>query len=164
MIRHAQAGERVAIEAHLTDTWLATYADLLGREHVEQMLAEMRAAGDLTAFLCSAGADLLVIAAADGRIRGTVAAGMSRHTAFITAMYVRPSEQGRGLGRALIEAALEATPPDRPVALAVLAQRPQIITFYQKFGFEPRGTGTYQVGALVCGTIELVRPAEIVRR
>jgi GNAT superfamily N-acetyltransferase len=162
-IRHAQLNERQAIEAHLTETWLATYAALVGREPVEQMLTDMRDADDLVTFLCSADAELLIAATASGDIRGTVAVGMSSHTAFITAMYVRPSDQGCGLGRALLETALESTPPDRPVALAVLALRPQIIAFYQRFGFEPRGTGTYQVGTTTCDTIELVRPPELTR-
>lgn len=162
-IRHAQTGERPAIEAHLTETWLATYAGVVGRAPVEQMLADMRHAADLATFLCSADAELLVAAGGAGDIRGTVAVGMSSHTAYITAMYVRPADQRRGLGRALIEAALEATPPDRPVALSVLALRPEVIAFYERFGFAPRGTGTYQVGTKICGTIEMVRPPELIR-
>ena len=40
-IRHAQANERLAIEAHLTETWIATYAGLVGRAPVEDLLSDM---------------------------------------------------------------------------------------------------------------------------
>lgn len=162
-IRHAQANERLAIEAHLTETWIATYAGLVGRAPVEDLLSDMRRADDLVAFLCCQDAELLVGVNVAGAICGTVAVGMSSHKSFLTVMYVRPADQGRGLGRALIEAALEATPPDRPVVLSVLDIRPEVIAFYARFGFAPRGKSTYQLGSVVCDTIEMVRPAEISR-
>ena len=61
-----------------------------------------------------------------------------RHKGFIWGMYVIPTARGRGVGRALIEAALkriDALPGLRSLRLAVGTSNEVAIRLYEKFGF-----------------------------
>jgi GNAT superfamily N-acetyltransferase len=161
VIRPTTETDRKAIEAHLVATWRATYAALIGVAAVDDMLRGMHASKDLIAFLCCPGAQLLAAVSAQGGIIGTIAMGASENVSYITAMYVRPAHQRQGLGTSLLQAVLDSAAPDKPVALSVLALRPEVLDFYRRFGFEARGRSSYRVGHTVCETIELVRRAVI---
>jgi GNAT superfamily N-acetyltransferase len=160
-LRGTLATDRSAIEAHLNECWHATYDSLVGADAVAHMVRDMRCAQDLNAFLCGEGARLTVAVNEAANIVGTIAIGISLSAglSFITSMYVAPSTQRQGVGRALIGVALDQALAGRPVALSVLALRPDVVGFYRTFGFEPRGHSSYQVGAVACETIEMVRPA-----
>jgi GNAT superfamily N-acetyltransferase len=69
----------------------------------------------------------------DGRIVGTAIGIDYRGFSWIAMMLVEPAYRGRGLGRRLLEAALESVPTDTPVRLdATPMGRP----LYQAYGFE----------------------------
>jgi GNAT superfamily N-acetyltransferase len=55
----------------------------------------------------------------------------------LTAVFVRPREQGRGTGRALVEAAAARARAARVRALTVVAARPAV-AFYARLGFRGR--------------------------
>ncbi len=75
----------------------------------------------------------------DTRIVGTSLALDYGAFAWIAMMLVEPAARGRGLGRRLLEAALDAVPSGRPVRLdATPAGRP----LYRKYGFEDEATLT----------------------
>ena len=81
-------------------------------------------------------------AVADARIVGT-AIGIDYGTfGWIAMMLVEPAWRGRGLGARLLEAAIEAVPPGRPIRLdATPLGRP----LYQKYGFADETTLTRHV-------------------
>jgi GNAT superfamily N-acetyltransferase len=63
---------------------------------------------------------------------------------WIAMMLVYPEYRGRGLGKQLLEAAMDAVPPDRPIRLdATPMGRP----LYQRYGFEDEVSLTRQIAA-----------------
>jgi GNAT superfamily N-acetyltransferase len=77
-----------------------------------------------------------------GRIVGTAIGIDYGSFGWIAMMLVDPAFRGRGLGRQLLEAAVNAIPPDRPVRLdATPMGRP----LYRSFGFEDESSLSRQV-------------------
>jgi GNAT superfamily N-acetyltransferase len=83
-------------------------------------------------------------AVAGGRIVGTAIGIDYGGFSWIAMMLVEPAYRGRGLGRRLLEAALDAVPADLPVRLdATPMGRP----LYESFGFVPESDLTRYVAA-----------------
>ena len=81
-------------------------------------------------------------ALSDGRVVGTAIGVDYGGFAWIAMMLVDPAYRGRGLGRRLLEAAMAAVPPERPIRLdATPLGRP----LYQGYGFEDEATLTRHV-------------------
>ncbi|QNM97247.1 GNAT family N-acetyltransferase [Chitinimonas koreensis] len=84
----------------------------------------------------------------DGRLAGIVGLAREpmrklRHKACLWGMYVAPQWRGRGIGRALVLAALEAgraMPGLRQVHLGVHAENAAALALYRALGFETWGT------------------------
>lgn len=73
---------------------------------------------------------------------GREAAAKEQHRGFIRSMYVAPGQRGRGVGRALLQAALDhawAQPGLRQLHLDVGAGNQAAIALYQALGFVPVG-------------------------
>ena len=81
---------------------------------------------------------LLCLAAYEGdRMIGLVrAVGDGQTVVLIQDVLVRPEYQGRGVGRALLEAALDRFRSVRQVQL-LTDDRPETVAFYQALGFKP---------------------------
>ena len=62
-----------------------------------------------------------------------------RNTSEIAALYLLRSVQGLGLGRRLLEAALDHLPPHQDVVLYVLDKNRRAIRFYESMGFRLTG-------------------------
>ena len=62
-----------------------------------------------------------------------------RNTSEIAALYLLRSAQGLGLGRRLLEAALDHLPPHQDVVLYVLDKNRRAIRFYESMGFRLTG-------------------------
>ena len=62
-----------------------------------------------------------------------------RNTSEIAALYLLRSAQGLGLGRRLLEAALDHLPPRQDVVLYVLDKNRRAIRFYESMGFRLTG-------------------------
>jgi predicted N-acetyltransferase YhbS len=159
--RPAATSDRAAIEVHLHETWRATYAAVIGAAPVEQMLSDMRQTDDLIDFLCCPDALMLLAIDPASQVVGTIAMGETTNMTYVTAMYVRPAYQSQGIGSTLLRMALTSADPKLPTSLSVLALRPVVTVFYQRFGFEARGRSSYMVGQIPCATIEMVRRADI---
>jgi len=79
-----------------------------------------------------------VVAVAGDRILGFAAALLRERLWFLSMCFVRPADQGRGLGRRLVEAILPA-PGDRAVlATATDSAQPISTGLYGRFGIMPR--------------------------
>ncbi len=88
-------------------------------------------------------------ALADGRIVGTAIGIDYGGFGWIAMMLVDPAYRGRGVGRSLLEAAMNALPSDRPIRLdATPLGRP----LYQRYGFEDEAMLTRHLsGHLISG-------------
>jgi GNAT superfamily N-acetyltransferase len=102
----------------------------------------------------------------EGRVVGTAIGIDYGAFGWIAMMLVDPAWRGRGLGRRLLEAAMQAIPSDRPVRLdATPLGRP----LYQSAGFEDEATitrmvrppGGYADGQAQAGSVRPMRPADL---
>jgi len=85
-------------------------------------------------------------ALADGHLVGTAIGIDYGGFAWIAMMLVDPAYRGRGIGRHLLEAAMDAVPPDLPIRLdATPLGRP----LYQRYGFEDESLLTRHVTSTV---------------
>jgi ribosomal protein S18 acetylase RimI-like enzyme len=72
----------------------------------------------------------------------------------IQALYVLPQYQGQGIGKRLMQAALEWLGTDQPVTLNVAAYNSNAIAFYKLLGFVPNeNPGHSSVPALPSGAV-----------
>ena len=81
--------------------------------------------------------DLFFVAVVDGQVAGTVMGGYDGHRGWIYSVAVAPSQQRRGIGRALIER-LEEELSARgclKVNLQVRACNEGVVAFYKKLGY-----------------------------
>jgi GNAT superfamily N-acetyltransferase len=143
-LRPAGPADAEAIEAVRAAAWTTAYRGLAPDSFLD------RFGGDLTARRRELGEPGLVqlVAPVGGALAGWVAAGPARDhdldaqsTGEIYACYVRPQDWGRGVGRALLAAALAAlagTGRGR-VSLWVLRDNAPARRFYALFDFRPDG-------------------------
>ena len=128
MIRPARAGDAVAIAALDAATWSFDVTPS-PRSSVPSSI------------------DGMLVAEDDGEIVRYVAVGRAtrlesnRHVADIRGLAVAPDHQGRGLGRALVQAALDAARERgaRKVTLRVLAPNTAARALYESCGFVVEG-------------------------
>jgi len=172
IIRKAQPQEWEAITRVQADSWLATYPneehgirhDLIkeftdswfvrnstpeGNVRITDMLAHPRT--------------IYRVAEVDGQIVGLVCLfrGVDDGEANLSAIYVTPTVFGKGVGQALLDAALSEL-GNKPVRVTVAPYNQRAITFYHRNGFEDvAGTeGTYRIDGGIIPTIDLVRPQD----
>jgi ribosomal protein S18 acetylase RimI-like enzyme len=129
----------------VVDCWVALAADQ--RRHASHLLAEPNRQVIADSIRMATAAGLVVVADRDGAVVGFAMAhqeldGLQRDVALgvIDAMYVHPDARGRGLGRALLEAA-EAALARRGadhVALEVLTANTRAHRFYTEAGYTER--------------------------
>ena len=79
-----------------------------------------------------------IIAELDGRIVGFSCYGKNENEIF--ALYLLKEAQGLGIGRKLMDAAIEKLDSAGPVFLWVLKGNSRAIGFYEHYGFQPEGT------------------------
>lgn len=107
-IRKAQAGDEQGIAQVHVDSWKSTYAGLIPQGYLETLSVEKRKAIWKQAIEGMNDRRTLFVAVdLSGTLQGFVAGGVERETgsdydAEIYAIYLRRSEQGKGLGRLLM--------------------------------------------------------------
>lgn len=106
----------------------------VGRFDPDRRRARMRAAFDPAAFR---------LIDRDGVVLGCLAVVDHSDHREIHSFYIEPSAQGRGLGRAVLDAVL-AERPDRPVRLEVLKESPAA-RFYERAGFRLTGEAEFDL-------------------
>lgn len=96
----------------------------------------------------------------DGRILGLIRAAMADgETLRVFQLYVLPAEQGRGIGRKLMDYARDSNPTARRVVLNVAKGNDKAISFYTRYGFAFQKESTLKLGDYEIreleGTLEL---------
>ncbi|GAA4503784.1 GNAT family N-acetyltransferase [Pseudaeromonas paramecii] len=83
---------------------------------------------------------LSFVVEADGQLLGAVLVGTDGRRGYLQHLAVRPSAQGRGVGRTLVQAAIDAL-ADQGIAkthLFVHTDNPSAQAFYDRLGWHPR--------------------------
>ena len=121
--------------------WHEAYAGIVDQDYLDGMTLEV----------CEERAfrwlDDLFVAKENGRVIGFVGYGDRGEEApgvgEVFALYVLPEYFGKGVGRSLMEAALEQMKEYPEIRLWVLKENKRAIRFYQKCGFCPDGEEIY---------------------
>ena len=122
-------------------SWQVAYADILDREFLASLSVEERAMQWRRLFLQTTSQTLLP--SQDGCVIGFINfgscqdEGTSQDQGEIWALYAEPSVWGQGVGRALLEQAVQQSRSRGygSTSLWVLSQNRRGITFYETFGF-----------------------------
>lgn len=138
-LRAARAEDLPAVRHLLVTTWHDTYDAIFGPDKVTEITDAWHALDRLAAQLHQPETSFLV-ADMYGAIVGHVFADASRPPILaLSRLYVLPGYQRRGIGAALLTAALGAHPEAQEVSLEVAAENTKALAFYAREGFEPAG-------------------------
>lgn len=135
-IRKSKRGDAEAVHLLLVDTWRATYADVIGAEKVEQLVASIMGLASIK-LICAAGGYFIAIVG--GEIAGVASGGLTlagerRGRPMLWTLYVHPRYQGRGIGKALLDKTATALAA-RSLDVEVLPGNSRAIAFYEREGF-----------------------------
>lgn len=158
-IRTAGARDLEAIRALLVETWHDTYDAIYGRERVTEITDDWHSIAALKARVDKPKTEFVV--ADDGaQIAGMAFASLRDEgkTVLLHQLYVRPSQQGKGVGGLLLDEVEAAFPDADKVRLEVEEANARAVAFYLAQGFS-------QVGRTAnCGKEESGIPALIYER
>lgn len=141
-VRRAQPEDIAGMRHVLVTTWHATYDELYGRERVDEITGRWHAPEVLGAQLSDA-MRVCLVALTYGTIVGTAAISRSCGGAVrLDRLYVLPSHQGNGIGTALLDAVIAASPVAASIDLEVEPANHAAIAFYERHGFEVTGQTT----------------------
>lgn len=134
ILRRAQVGEAEVLAKLHVSVWRETYRDYAPDKAI-QTLDETRRLPYWAQATVSEG---VWVADDGGEVLGVISFGPSQHEAFggrveIKHLYVALNAQGQGVGRRLLEKALELCAPGG-VALAVVRQNTTARSFYARLG------------------------------
>lgn len=91
----------------------------------------------------------------DDKVVGFVAPGIMDGQRRIGAIYVLPEAQGKGLGRKLLNKAIDWHGRDKDIYLHVASYNDNAIGFYEKNGFEKTGRAVEDLDARERGVVEI---------
>ena len=142
LIRACIEADLPAVRTLLRATWHATYDAIYGPEKVQEISDRWHGLAALRRGLAIPRSAFLV-AEDDRRIVATSLAftGPDGQCIRLSRLYVHPSSQRRGFGRALLAASIEGFPAARSIELEVEPENLQAITFYRSVGFSVTGEG-----------------------
>jgi ribosomal protein S18 acetylase RimI-like enzyme len=135
LIRPASRTELPAIRALLVETWHDTYDGLYGAERVSEITDEWHSLEALARGL-NRREHAFLVAELEGVIEATASATFGGdRLVVLNRLYVRPAQQGRGLGTALLAAAMAQFPQGRLMRLEVELGNAKARAFYKRRGF-----------------------------
>lgn len=158
-IRTAGARDLEAIRELLVETWHDTYDAIYGRERVTEITDDWHSIAALKARVDKPNSEFVV--ADDGtRICGMAFASLRDEgkTVMLHQLYVRPSEQGKGVGGLLLDEVEGAFPDAATVRLEVEEANAGAVAFYLAQGFSQVGRTAH------CGKKESGIPALVYER
>jgi len=141
-IRPCNAADLAEVSALLATSWHATYDAIFGAERVTDITGHWHAVERLAQDLEHPKICFLV-AEEDNRLVATSLAGDTGNGLVrLARLYVLPDAQGRGHGRALLDATLAVFPAATAVDLEVEPANELAVRFYEAQGFAVTGQGT----------------------
>jgi ribosomal protein S18 acetylase RimI-like enzyme len=148
-VRTAKPTDLASVRAVAQSAWRATYTGHIPEIDIDLFLTSNYSLDALAAACERLGPGMLVVEL-DGRVCGYVMVGRNREGACeLFAIYVLPSEQGRGAGHALWNAAVAhaRTLGCEELELWVLADNDGARRFYERQGAREAETRPYPIGA-----------------
>ncbi|MEO1746764.1 MAG: GNAT family N-acetyltransferase [Pseudomonadota bacterium] len=138
-VRTASKDDLPVISAMLTETWHDTYDEIYGREKVAELTKAWHSVDALIQRLKKPRSEFIVTD--DGaEISGMAFVSQSDgETAMLHQLYVRPTQQGQGLGEKLLVEAEACFPDVRKIRLEVEEANARAIKFYETNGFKQTG-------------------------
>ncbi|MFB6174906.1 MAG: N-acetyltransferase family protein [Candidatus Nanohalobium sp.] len=134
-VRHADHEDIEEIREVARESWQDTYSGIIPEETIEGIVNDWYSTKDLRQQVKE---PIFFVAEVEGRIAGYVHASVKGEEAHLHRLYLRPSNQGEGLGSALYDRA-EKEIVDRGgkvVKLEVMSENRKGLGFYQYKGFE----------------------------
>jgi ribosomal protein S18 acetylase RimI-like enzyme len=148
-IRRAQLHELPILESLARQIWPSTYAHIISQAQIDFMLDWMYSFAALKAQF-EAGHEFFILQTA-GLDSGFIALEWVAHEGIselkINKLYVLPSLQGRGAGRALVNKAIERAQATRATSIFLQVNKAnEAKNFYLKLGFEIREEAVFDIG------------------
>ncbi|MGW6198957.1 N-acetyltransferase family protein [Kribbella sp. NPDC055110] len=144
-VRRAARGDVDAIRQIGLTTWPVAYGGLVSDEFITDGLAQWWSTEAVERGISKG----ITLVAVDGdALVGMTGLGREADFWVMWKLYVVPDHQGKGVGKALLDAAIAALPDGTPeLLLDVLVANEQAIGFYRSQGFaEPRRTPDRDLG------------------
>lgn len=135
-IRTAGRGDIDSLRELLSRTWHDTYDGIYGHDRVRDIVARWHSREAMAARISQTDGEFLV--ADDGQRLVGMAFASARdqgNVMMLHQLYVRPGEQGRGIGGLLLDEIIESFPQAGKVRLEVEEANVQAIGFYVSRGF-----------------------------
>ena len=145
MIRRAELNDVDAVRAIGLQTWPVAYDGLVADEFITDGLAQWWSREAVERGI----ADGITLVAAEGDdLVGMTGLGREDDFWVMWKLYVLPNHQGKGIGKALLDAAVAALPEGTPeLLLDVLVTNEKAIGFYRSQGFrEPSRVPDRELG------------------
>lgn len=148
-IRRAQLQELPILETLARQIWPSTYAHIISQAQIDFMLDWMYSFTALKAQF-EEGHEFYILHT-DGLDSGFMALEWVTHNGVselkINKVYVLPSLQGKGAGRALINKAIERTKASTASSIFLQVNKANVAkNFYLKLGFEIREEAVFDIG------------------
>ena len=148
-IRRAQRQELPILETLARQIWPSTYAQIISQAQINFMLDWMYSTKTLQEQL-EAGHEFYILNT-DGSDIGFMALEWVEHQSTtelkINKLYVLPSLQGKGAGRALINNAIERAQANKASSIFLQVNKAnEAKNFYLKLGFEIREEAVFDIG------------------
>jgi ribosomal protein S18 acetylase RimI-like enzyme len=156
IVEPATIEEIPAIKKVLSETWTATYGGFLSADAVKTVTSIWHAPERLAAQVRSPEVFLGVVRAEHGQIAGMITVRqLDDATVSVDRLYVRPGEQRRGMGGALLKAGLAAFAKARYARLEVEERNTLGLGFWHKQGFREIGRRTEHVAGVTLRNVEM---------
>ena len=114
-------------------SWQEAYAGIVDPAYLAAMSPEKCAS------LARRWPDNTLVAKTGGRVVGFSCWGSDKEQGVVFALYILSEYYGKGLGYALMNAAMEQLKEYGSVALWVLKDNTRAVNFYKRYGFKPDG-------------------------
>ena len=135
-IRTASPEDLETISAMLTETWHDTYDDIYGRQKVSELTQAWHSVPALKQRMNKPRSEFIVCD--DGAEIGGMAfvSQIDGETSMLHQLYVKPNQQGKGLGEKLLVEAESCFPDVRKIRLEVEEANNRAVKFYERNGFK----------------------------
>ncbi len=158
LIHDAKPEDAEGIQFVQKTTWLTTYPneDLgITREDIEAKIDQIQKGGaEKLAERIREEKSVQTWVAKDGsRIIGFIAARKLDEENKIGAVYILPDYQGKGIGKRLMQKALDWLGNTKKISLEVVTYNKKAVNFYTSFGFTQQGETTHNAARLPNGKI-----------
>ncbi len=145
-IERARADDVDSIKQVLSETWFDTYGSHLSRSTIEQVTTHWHDPNLLRSQIEKQG-NYFAVARDDEKIVGLITViGVTSEELYLPRLYVHPEYQRRGIGSALLDAAIAAYPDATTIRLDVEQQNAKGLSYWRKQQFVEIGAVIEQIG------------------